>query len=910
MKKVADGWLFYVVAALLFDMALYGAHADKEIMRLVVSAGALAEQNPFSAFYQSRIFKSEELAPFVVVNAAAVAFETDGAIFYASAVASPEQKKSFTARVLVGQSYRGILLKGDPSEGIRRHLGADSVDTKIEKKEVDGIEYFAVSKTEGDGIIWPKSFSELRRVPAVIVEDKAKNTRYILVARSVGAIGQRIAVVDAMLAKKTSAAAWIDLGTSHGSGIISSASLDVARKRPLLSVFAGSLELLALLNDKDKIAPLPLTAPFAGQAKRTVTVGDETINFWSVAHNEKLWPLYERLGKNVSALDAINLMKEEVDQVSRRGINVVQVYSEQAAAFLARSVYVDLVLLLANDPYAQLPTREFIELRKAESDAYEQIAPIVRIANLDASEIHIFQRGSQKIQRVEVVRQGFSDDVGRAQDAPVYQMPSSNVALAKNDSRAWEKSDVEKVLGGLMLAETKSDLAIFPELSPITKIDSAIPFELAKNIMEPSGNAVVAIISGRQIKRIAKLISSNRFSRKHIIYGLDSRSATIGNRPINDKERFAVALSESALLDLFGLSRLGGLAEDYPMRAPFVAAIYADSRQLFYVGGPKNIPISDSADEIERAVRDISAGVSFDDIMSRGLAQLSAEKAQSYIDMAAGQPRHVITLDIAYLDFGISKNVVNDNYQEASGSFPTSRGGIKPYAHLFVFTKIALNYETPVVNSSLFNEIKYMHTDPNDKPEKDKTKLGLKLRLPWEQSYFKDRDVVISPIFNNTYETKLAPNPWADNAKVRAKPRTQRIDSLLGINVDFTKLGFNIDVGAAMATDFNRFNVNDALDFGPGINFLGKWRLFGPVELSSEISSVYLFPLPKNQALNKIALGVEGAVWLRLARFYDFGVDAMSDFLVATLQHEPKKFILSSIFGLTISYGRLFRLLG
>jgi hypothetical protein len=296
--------------------------------------------------------------------------------------------------------------------------------------------------------------------------------------------------------------------------------------------------------------------------------------------------------------------------------------------------------------------------------------------------------------------------------------------------------------------------------------------------------------------------------------------------------------------------------------------------------------------------------------MTRGFAGLTTKKTQHYIDAAKGQPHHVVTLDIAYLDVGISKNVVNDNYEDASASFPTSRGGIKPYAHFFAFTKIALSHETPVLHSTLFNETKYMHTDPKEKPEKDKTKLGIKFRLPWELSYFKESDVVVSPIFSTIYETKLAPNPWADNAKIRAKPRTRRTDSLLGVNVDFTKLGFNVDVGAAMAADFNRFSVNDALDFGPGINLLGKWRLFGPVEVSSEITSMYLFPLPKNQALNKIALGVEGTVWLRLARFYDFGVDAMSDFLVATLQEAPKKFILSSIFGLTISYGRLFRLLG
>ena len=73
----------------------------------------------------------------------------------------------------------------------------------------------------------------------------------------------------------------------------------------------------------------------------------------------------------------------------------------------------------------------------------------------------------------------------------------------------------------------------------------------------------------------------------------------------------------------------------------------------------------------------------------------------------------------------------------------------------------------------------------------------------------------------------------------------KRLIRFLVVHFDFTKAGFNLDVGGVMVADFTRKNVQDALDFGPGLNFFSKWSLFGPLELSSDITAYYLFPLPK-----------------------------------------------------------------
>ncbi len=913
MRRIGWQQLLMCSAMFMISANTRAVPEQKESMRLVVSANALEDQDPFLAFYQSRIFRGEEKEiPFIITNADEFAFETDEAVFYPVGTATPEGDTraalvSTTTSALVGHSYRGLLLKGEHSESIRRYLGADKVAIKMEKRRVGTTEFVAMHKNSGKAINWPKSIDDMRRVRAVIVQDAKGTAEYMMIARTIASRSHRLGVVDSLLKKKTSPSLWVDLG-SNAHGRVPQANIDDVYKRSISNVFSGMQELTSVLLDKEQMARLPMTMPFAESVKRTSTVGNETINWWSLANNENVWSLYEKLGKKVTVIDGIERMKVEAN-TAKRGLNIVRVYSEEAALTAARSVYVDLVLMLASDPYAQLPTRETIELRHAETDAYEQIAPIVRISLLDVNEVLLYEKGAQKIQHVEVVRHTLNDTVERAQDVAMPQLSSSASGLVARAPKAWEKSDLEKVLGGIIRAETKADLAIFAELPRMTAIASALPFDIAKNLMVAHGNVVTVAISGRQVKKISKLIASHKLPRKHVAYGLDVNEATIGDRAFADNERFTVALTEDALLDLFGLSRLGGLSEEYAVRAPFIEGIYADSRQLFYIGGPKVIPISDTANEIERAVRAIKSGRSVDDVVDVALRNMSAEQTLAYIKNSEGKPQHVITLDIAYLDIGISKNVTNENYRNVT-DFPTSRGGIPPFAHLFLYTKMALNYQTPTLYSTLFTDIKYMHTNLDEKPEKDKARVGLKFRLPWEQSYFKDKAVVLSPIFNKTYETKLAPHPWSKGPKVTAKPRTRRIDSLLGVNLDFTKLGFNVDIGGAMATDFNRFTVRDAIDFGPGLNFASRWRLFGPVELSSDFTAVYLFPLPQGQAQNKVALGVEGTIWLRLARIYDFSVATQADMLMATLQEKPRDFVFSTIFGFTVSYGRLFRLLG
>lgn len=921
------------VVSMLGILALGSFALAEESFRLVVSAGTLSDGDSYQPFYGSRIFVGEEKAPILIKQANTIAFSSEHAVFYSADPITPTDITAATEAIdkgtvqgVVGHSYRGQVLRGSLPDDVRRYLGAASATVNFEKRIINGKKIIAFSNdAKAKAIIWPNAGDQLRTTPAVIIGDSSGSFETLVVARLVGDLANKLGLVDELMKQAPMKSGLIDLGTNHGdtSGIRESDVIALANRAPM-AVFSGTFELGSLMSKNDSLAVLPNVYPFGEHFRRSVPLsranhGTGKINFWSLSGKENLWPLFAHLGKRVDVEHAIALMKEEsVDP--NRSLNIVRVFSEDTAREAAKSVYVDLVLLLAKDAYAALPSRETIELKQAVTDAYEQVAPIVSISYLDVSEVTIVGPTLGHIQRVEVVRHPVRDDGPIAKDITVMSkmsdlkgLPDLNALYGKND-RHWQKRDLESVFGGIVLNQSRADIAIFESLPWTTPINGPIPFEMARYLMSPHGNMSVITTTGKQIKRIAKLIGSKALSQQLTIYGIDTKANLIGERAINDNEKFNIALTETALLELFGLSLMGGLGEEYAIRAPFIESIYGDVNQLFFVSGPKVISVSDTTKEIRNALSDARVGEPFSHILLTFFVGSNDQEIKRFIDMPQGRPHHVITLDISYLDIGISKNVANSNYEKSlksSPSFPISRGKIPLNAHLFLFAKLALNYDAPSLITTLSGDIKYMQYDVDKKPEKDKTKVGLMFRLPWERSLFRESDVVVAPLFKNVYETKLVPNFYSNPPLAEIKdPRTKRFESLLGFNFNFTKLGFNVDAGGLMATDFNQQKVDNALDFGPGVNFFGKWALFGPVELSSDITSYYLFPLPKNEATNKIALSVEGTVWLRLARFHDLSVALISDFLVATLQETPSKVSLSSIFGLTISYGHLFRLFG
>lgn len=880
-----------------------GPKALEETLRLIASAGTLSNDAPFRAFYRSLIFSGVQ-SPIAIENAGTKVFENSSAVFFsadpieaADVIAANELMAKGEIEGLLGQSYRGFPLEGQISLPVKRYLGAATNQAGFEKRKGNNKIIWAFSK-RGVTINWPKTAKELSMAPAVIMSDSASSFKALMSARSVGSFANKLGLVDELLSKKSKRTGWVDLGSDHAESDIFEDELIAVSKRNPMGFFLSRSDLAFLLKGNWK-PTASMIYPFKGHGH----ISADGVDLWSASGNEKIWPLYQALGPIHSLKDSLLAMKEIATDGPENHLNIVKVFSEEAAREAARQVDVDLVLLLASDPFVQLPQKEVYELKYQRSDSFEQVAPVVPLSYLDVAVIQLFGPSLGIIDRLEITRYPVSDESPKAPDVKERNIVSDENGLPKGE---WLREGFRRVLGGVMLDATSADVAIFRPLPEISWIRGAVPYPVVDNLLNPHGGVAIITAKGSQVKNIAKMISKKALSLD--IYGIDPKTGKIGKRLLPDNENVRVALSEGALLELYMMGAMGGFNESYSVRAPFVEGIYGEVKQLFFAQGPKNITTADTKNSIDEALS--RAPLDFNNIFAKFFATDKDAQIKEFLEYPYGRPHHVMTLDIAYLDLGISNNVANDLYikRQADKFNPLSRGKIPAKAHLYLLTKTTLTYDAPELITSLTADIKYMHTDLGIKPERDKTKLGLRFRLPWERSIFEQSRIIISPIFQNEYETQLVPH-FLSTPKGLG-PRTKRLESLLGLNFDFLDLGFNMDVGFLCATDFNRYQLNNALDFGPGINFTSKWPIFGPLELSSSIKSYYLFPTPKNTARNKTALGIEGTAWLRFARFYDFSFSLMSDFLVTTLQEAPKDVSLSSIFGLTVSYGRLFRLFG
>lgn len=483
-------------------------------------------------------------------------------------------------------------------------------------------------------------------------------------------------------------------------------------------------------------------------------------------------------------------------------------------------------------------------------------------------------------------------------------IPAQVDDIAEN---AWQKEDFKKILGGIMKDATKADVALFERLPELAEIKGPVPFSSINGLINPHGSLTVISIPSVHVKTISKYINNGQLDLG--IYGIDPKTNKIGMRVVDDNEFINVALTDKALLALHAIAATGGFIDARQVRAPFVEGIYADLNQLFFAAGPKVAITSETKAAIEKALAvTVSSKPQFDDVFASFFAKNNQNLVKEFIAHPYGEPHHVLTLDIAYLDVGLSKNVANQTYIDREESTPVSRGKVGPYAHFYVFSKFGLTWDAPPLVTTLGGDIKFLQTNPSKKPERDKSRFSLRFRLPWERSIFDKSSIVISPVWQTDYETQFLPSFWSSYAPT--KPRTKLLESLLGFNFNFLKMGMNFDLGGLMSTDFTKSFASDAIDMGPALFFAGKWPIVGPLELSTSIKSYYLFAMPNNGALGKKAFGVEGTAWLRFARVYDFSFSLMTDFFALNLQNEPKAFSLSSIFGLTISYGRLFRLFG
>lgn len=894
--------------------------------RLLVSVDALYDQDPYSAFYNSRIFAGEKDVPFYIRNASDVPVFTDsfGTIFFSEDTLSEnliinakKQGEAQVASILIGPSYVALMPSPDKNVAVKKniagYLGASEISAVIETRIISNKKILALfmDKKKAD---WPKSISELSRIPAVILSGLENNNPIMAFARPVGAFANKMSVVDALLKKDQECSSYIDLGSSgaQGSLKVNSSIITQVRKRNPSAILAGTREMMQFLKGRSLEKEFPFVFPLGNMARKNVNNDGNSINLWSLAGKENIWQLFKSLGP-VQRVDASQIKLREAKETQNHPLNIVRVFSEQAAAEAAKSTGVDAVLMVANTS-AILPS---IEIKRFGVDSLSQgpkFAPIIRCSPGDISEI-IFNGSEIKVRRHNV-----TEDSHVSLYTPMKKKKNSEVnalpgLIRNNQEVPYDSKDFNNILGGMIIDHTKADVAVFEDSDYSTNILGPINNEIAFAKLKRPGVISTTTINGRQLKKLLNLNNKEMLEKNYVFFGANDKAKTIRERAINDNEKFKVAFSESALLAAYNVALLGGLNEDYAIRAIFVESIYGKITNLWFVSGPKTMITSDATSSLEEAIKDLKAEISFEKLIKKKLASSSHEVILGYVDNSYGKRVNTISFNINNIDIGFSKNIANNSYENSGGKFPQSRGGVPLYAHALLLSNVGLNFDLKNLIINIGNSAKYLHTNFDKKPERDKVTFNVDFKLPFERSVFKDKSVVISPIWKNTYETKIFPivglskmddKHWQ---KERVLPRVKLLDSLLGTELAFKNLGFSIDLGAMMAVDFNQSNVRNSLDFGPGFNFDGKWALFGPVELSSKMLGYYLFGLPGNTAVNKAALDIEGTIWLRVARINDFSVSMMSDFFIASLQKSPKDIALSSILGLTISYGSFFRLL-
>lgn len=914
--------LLLIASFFLTKNFLFAKESNFKNHSMVITTGLFENTHYYDAFYDSRIFAGTEKADFVIERANKEIFSFENTLFFSNdeiskkeIIDSAKNWSSLETKAVIGHSYFGIVQEGSLESKVQNYLGAASVSIKILSRKNGEKTIYAVLKNAGahQNISWPTSESEIRMIPGVVI--KTEQARVVVAARAVGRAAHKLGIADEILKKNN--AVLLDVGSNSGQSLnLDPQLMQEAKIRNIVSL-AGTSEMGALGNNDQNFTKLDLIYPFKNKEHKVVNTHYGKLNLWSLGDNEQIWSLFRNLGDPAKIEDALSYMGS-LKKDPKKTFNVVRVFSERAAAKAARSVYVDLVLLVSADPYAQLPTREQIDLRNSSTDAFEQVAPIISLSTLSVAEVVMHQSKSGVLERVEVIRHAVSDQGPKSVDlsAPLLE-PDTTEALPSMNS-SWEKKQLDEVAGGFLLKSTQADVALFESNLYSTPIKGALGIDLALARLKRPGIISVIKIPGLQLKKIARLIMDNKLNNNFVLYGMDPKGRLIRERTLNDEETYALALSENALLEIFGVSRVGGFTDAKSIRAPFIESVYGKLDNLLFLSGAKTIAIPETERLVEGVLKNSRTHQLFLDAMAKALKDSSRDEVIESMKYSQGKPGHSLYFNVNYLDFGFSHNLANQayiDYKDAKVRLPMSRAGADLNTHLLIYSKLSLTYDAPGLITTLSNGIRFLAMEGFDKkPAKDKFTLGLDFRLPWERGFFKDKSVVISPIFKNVYETKLAPftflskNTEEDWKKLKMIPRTNKLDSLLGLNFNMTNLGFEFDVGAMMATDFRQDSVREALDFGPGLNFSSKWKLIGPLELSSIIKASYLFPLPDSRALGKAALGVEGTVWLRVAHFYNFSLSLMNDFLLATLQDKPKVLATSSIFGVTISYGNFMRI--
>jgi hypothetical protein len=481
--------------------------------------------------------------------------------------------------------------------------------------------------------------------------------------------------------------------------------------------------------------------------------------------------------------------------------------------------------------------------------------------------------------------------------AQIAVFPELSSIFSDKEKQTYTSDAFNHMYAYTLLKYTMADVSIIKGVDVAAASLGPISYDRALSLVGEH-EIFTLVLSGEQIKKITKLIDKKYFGQDLFVFGI--RNNQIKHRIVDDRANVTLAVSEPVLKEIFGLAKLGALDTDGSIRAPFIEGVYGKITNLYFIGGPKHIKLA----------FDVSGSLKSHGNWANILEKTSVSESELksiFIDEQQ-QFSPTLVLNISSIDLGFSHNTGNNVYSEyqSASKFPISRGDVPLFGQLFVNSNINLTYDTGPVEFDLGSKLIYLQGNLKEKPQKDKFVNSLNFRLPLEHTYFKDKSYSVSPILNNAYETKLAYLMFKDPKMFKAM---RTFEHMLGLKTNLSTAKMDFELGGMLVNDILQKTWSDRLDMGPGLNINGKWSLFGPLELSTKIKSYYLFALPQNTVKDKMAFGIEGSAWLRVFYLNSFSVSLMSDFLFATLQ-SSNKLAASSIFGITLSYGSLFRLFG
>jgi hypothetical protein len=978
---------------LSFLFSLFGLTEKMEKpadFRLIITGGIMGVHGGDDAFYDSPLFRlsdvvDAEFGPFVIENASFMSFRYNDVLYFSfekiekntlmQNVETPKiLKQKGTVQGLLGAQAMGFafdqvgMIDQLNDNALRRELGSVYGQFNWELHQIGNVCVFAVDISGKNNVItWPKQLAEINDVEAVIGLYPKVKKRTVFFPRSLAPTSRVFGVVDRLLAQRSQIPTrYLDLGNA----LLSSAdeSLAAAKQthallmaRNPIVLGASRYDLSALLQEPALLEKSPYILSLRGlsgaQQSRIEKMGNIKIQFSALGDIDKLARGF--FPRGVSSLTVSESIQKSGASAGQADLVIGLSDNSNTAGLAISSPVFDAVLSLVSDVKGALPAQDNIDLQKNHQEGLHSVAPLVRVSALDVTEILVWANKNGYIDRLEIKRYPAVDSGPEAKDAEeIFNFNQSLLAIEpqglpikqiKGVTQAWIQSDFDNILGGILLkAQPDTELAIIEQTLSATPIYSAIGYKQAQNLLDRPGRAVWLSLKGKQIKRVLKASKQNQFGLPIVLIGGDYNKYTIGQREIEDNELYRVVVTEKVLfaLDRF-VQREGLFAKSILAASSLQTSLFEGSRDSLKILSELRKREDGNDASIGEKWDLLGASLTISEIVQAALVAGASPKEE---DVLRGNPlgkrRRTLIFDVSDLDFGLKFNHTNDvllgwqDYAKTSGtSFTESRFWDPNYLNMLIYTKAALRYYGPWIDTELsfsekffranslsggeeselndtlaknawekVDEIKFKKIADKLRPVKDTTKITGEIRLPFNKlaSHPILPALGLGVFASVIYETQIWPNVWMNPVPPQYWP--QRVNDgrfMLGLSGRPQAVIDMFQISGVFGYDFSRSSPMQSLAAGLEIGGSGKWNIGALIfKLESSVRKMFPFDGPEK--------GRMGLFWLTDSKlevpiYGGFSLSALLNFTVGAQMDNPWDLGSNTLFGLALSYGGNFK---